>query len=106
MNDLELKPVPWIASARKDLKRFPIPVRRNIGYAIYAAQSGMTDPVAKPLKGFGGAQVMEIVDRFNTDTYRAVYTVQFRDRVYVLHAFQKKAKIRTRHTEDRSGNHP
>jgi phage-related protein len=53
---------------------------------------GETDPAAKPLKGFGGASVMEIVDRHDTNTYRAVYTVQFADVIYVLHAFQKKSK--------------
>jgi phage-related protein len=56
------------------------------------AQMGETDPAAKPLKGFGGARVMEIVDRYDTNTYRAVYTVQFADVIYVLHAFQKKSK--------------
>jgi len=53
---------------------------------------GDTDPAAKPLKGFGGARVMEIIDRHDTNTYRAVYTVQFADVIYVLHAFQKKSK--------------
>jgi phage-related protein len=52
---------------------------------------GETDPAAKPLKGFGGASVMEIIDRHDTNTYRAVYTVQFADVIYVLHAFQKKS---------------
>ena len=63
-----------------------------MGQALYAAQCGETYPSAKPLRGLGSARVMEIVDRHATDTYRAVYTVQFRDFVYVLHAFQKKAK--------------
>jgi phage-related protein len=47
---------------------------------------------AKPLKGFGGAGVLEILDDFDGDTYRAVYTVRFTGAVYVLHAFQKKSK--------------
>jgi phage-related protein len=49
-------------------------------------------PAAKSLKGFGGAKVMEIVDRYDTNTYRAVYTVQLAGKIYVLHAFQKKSK--------------
>ena len=57
-----------------------------------AAQQGDTDPAAKPLKGFGGRGVMEIVADHRGDTWRAVYTVRFRDAVYVLHAFQKKSK--------------
>jgi phage-related protein len=70
----------------------PQQVRRNIGQALYAAQQGVTDPAAKPLKGFGGARVMEIVERHRADAYRAVYTAQFEDAVYVLHVFQKKSK--------------
>ena len=70
----------------------PQQVRRDIGQALYAAQQGTTDPAAKPLKGFGGAQVMEIVERYRTDAYRAVYTARFESAVYVLHVFQKKSK--------------
>jgi phage-related protein len=70
----------------------PQQVRRDIGQALYAAQQGVTDPAAKPLKGFGGGWVMEIVERYRTDAYRAVYTAHFEDAVYVLHVFQKKSK--------------
>jgi phage-related protein len=56
------------------------------------AQQGETDPAAKPLKGFEATRVMEIVDRHDTNTYRAVYTTQFAGVIYVLHAFQKKSK--------------
>ena len=76
----------------KDLKSFPPQVQDDIGYALYAAQKGETDPAAKPLKGFGGASVMEIVAPFAGDTWRGIYTVRFKGVVYVLHAFQKKSK--------------
>jgi phage-related protein len=81
-----------MGSSRDDLRSFPEQVRRDMGQALYTAQQGETDPAAKPLKGFGGARAMEIVDRHDTNTYRAVYTVQFAGRIYVLHAFQKKSK--------------
>ncbi len=87
-----MKPVIWIGSSRRDLREMPQQVRRDIGQALYAAQQGATDPAAKPLKGFGGARVMEIVERYRTDAYRAVYTAHFDNAVYVLHAFQKKSK--------------
>jgi phage-related protein len=90
--DLALKPVRWTGSARRDLKSFPKAVQRNIGQALYAAQSGEEHPSVKSLKGFGGRSVLEVVAPFETDTYRAVYTVRFRDAIYVLHAFQKKSK--------------
>ncbi len=88
----EERPVIWIGSSRKDLRSFPRPVMREIGVALYAAQRGEIHPAAKPLKGFGGWSVLEIVAPYDTDTYRAVYTVRFADAIYVLHAFQKKAR--------------
>ena len=63
-----------------------------MGYALYQAQLGLKAVSAKPLRGFGGAGVLEIVEDHQTDTYRAVYTVKFSEFVYVLHAFQKKSR--------------
>ncbi len=91
MNSL-LKPVEWIGSSRDDLREFPEDVQQIIGFALYRAQLGKKHPDAKPLKGFKGAGVLEIVDNFDGDTYRSVYTVKFEGIVYVLHAFQKKSK--------------
>ena len=88
----ELKPVRWIGSCLEDLRLFPAEVRKDVGYAIYAAQKGDTDPSAKPMKGFSGASVMEIVAPFDGNTWRTVYTVRLKGVVYVLHAFQKKSK--------------
>lgn len=86
------KPVRWIGSSRDDLKSFPKDVQRSVGVALWAAQLGSKAPYAKPLKGFSGAGVLEIVDDFDGDAYRAVYTVRFAQVIYVLHAFQKKSK--------------
>lgn len=81
----------WIGSSLEDVRRFPGEVRREIGYALHEAQEGRKHPNAKPMKGFGGASVLEVVEDFNADTYRAVYTVCLQSSVYVLHAFQKKS---------------
>ena len=86
------KPLRWVGSSLKDLKSFPPEVRSVVGYALYAAQNGNIDPAAKPMKGFGGASVIEIIAPFAGDTWRAIYTVRFQGAVYVLHAFQKKSK--------------
>ncbi|MDP3703644.1 MAG: type II toxin-antitoxin system RelE/ParE family toxin [Candidatus Omnitrophota bacterium] len=86
------KKVDFVGSSREDLREFPEEVRQDIGYALFEAQKGQKPAAAKPLKGFGGAGVLELIERFDGDTYRAVYTVQFREVVYVLHCFQKKAK--------------
>ncbi len=74
------------------MRAFPEGVRRRVGGALWEAQLGLKAAFAKPLKGFGSAGVLEIVDDFDGDTYRAVYTVRFAGVVYVLHAFQKKSK--------------
>ena len=88
-----LKPVEWVGSSRADLRKFPAAERRHTGIALHQAQMGLKHRDAKPLKGLGaGANVLEIVSRGAGDTYRTVYTVQFRSAVYVLHAFQKKSK--------------
>ncbi len=70
----------------------PLPVRRTVGFAFRFAQAGVKHDGAKPLKGFKGAGVLEIVEDFDGNTYRAVYTVKLEGVVYVLHCFQKKSK--------------
>jgi phage-related protein len=86
------KPVRWIGSSLQDVSDFPSMVRLRVGGALWEAQLGGKAAWAKPLQGFGGAGVLEVVDDYDGDTYRAVYTVRFSGVVYVLHAFQKKSK--------------
>jgi len=86
------KPVFWLASSLKDLREFPKAVRQTFGQALFDAQTGGKHPDAKPLRGFHGAGVLEVVEDDVGSTYRAVYTVKFAGAVYVLHAFQKKSK--------------
>ena len=88
------KPLDWIASSKEDLLALPADVIDVFGYALHLAQNGGKHDQAKPLKGandFKGGGVMEVVEDYDGDTYRAVYTVKFPDRVYVLDAFQKKS---------------
>ncbi|WP_244221974.1 type II toxin-antitoxin system RelE/ParE family toxin [Corallococcus exercitus] len=75
-----------------DLKAFPEEVRGVMGYALHLAQAGGKHPEAKPLTGFKGAGVLEVVEDFDGDTFRAVYTVKLKGVIYVLHAFQKKSR--------------
>jgi phage-related protein len=88
----KLKPVVWVGSSKADFVEFPDEVKRCIGYALYVAQQGGKHADAKPLTGFGGAGIMEVVADHRGDTFRTVYTVRLAGRVYVLHAFQKKSK--------------
>lgn len=87
-----IKPVVWIGSTKADLSSFPEDVKDTIGYALYIAQRGGKHADAKPLRGFGGAGFLEIVEDHAGGTYRAVYTVRLAGRIYVLHVFQKKSK--------------
>jgi phage-related protein len=87
-----IKPVVWIGSTKADLSAFPEEVKDAIGYALYVAQQGGKHGHTTPLRGFGSAGILEIVEDHDGDTYRAVYTVRLAGRVYALHAFQKKSK--------------
>ena len=84
------KPLDWVGSAKKDFLAFPDTVKDEMGNALGLAQFGGTHPSAKPWKGQGSG-VFEVVENHDGDTYRAVYTVRFKEVVYVLHAFQKKS---------------
>lgn len=90
--DEELMPVIWIGPSRRDLKELPEEVQDKIGRALQEAQHGSKPVSAKVLTGFHGASVLEIRTDYNSDTYRAIYTVRFARYVYVLHTFQKKSK--------------
>lgn len=90
-----MKRLDWIGSSHADLRDMPAEVQDDIGYALYLAQMGGKHNLAKPLRGFGGAGVLEVVERHDGDAYRAVYTVKFAKAVYVLHVFQKKSKAGT-----------
>lgn len=87
-----LKPLIWLGSTLNDLKGCPGIVRQRIGYALELGQKGEKHGSAKPLKGFKGASVLEVVADFDGDTWRTVYTVKVEQAVYVLHVFQKKSK--------------
>ncbi|RYM44540.1 addiction module toxin RelE [Pseudomonas koreensis] len=86
------KPLMWVCSSKKDLKQMPTEVQDVFGHALDLAQCGLKYSDAKPMKGFGGAGVLELIEDFDTDTYRAIYTVRFGSAIYVLHCFQKKSK--------------
>ena len=90
--ELAPKPLYWVGSSRKDMRSLPPTVRRNFGLWLFAVQCGETPPAAKPLKGLGTPGVLELIEDGKGGTYRAVYTVRFREVVYVLHVFQKKSK--------------
>jgi phage-related protein len=88
----KIKPLYWVGSSKRDLLALPEEVVDVFGYALFLAQIGKKHEQAKPLKGFGSAGVLEVVEYWQGNTYRAVYTVRFTCGVFVLHVFQKKAK--------------
>jgi phage-related protein len=78
--------VEWVGSSRENLRSFPAEARVAIGHALHVAQMGGHHPSAKPLVGFRGAGVLELVEDYDGDTYRAVYTLRFAELIYVLHS--------------------
>jgi len=85
------RPLLWVASSKRDYCQFPVPVQETLGFELYLVQAGQHPPSAKPLKGLGSG-TLELLEDFDGDTYRTVYTVRFKEAVYVLHAFKKKSK--------------
>ena len=86
-----VRPLLWVASSKRDYGGFPPRVQDTLGFELFLAQTGQHPPSAKPLKGLGSG-VVELIEDFDGDTYRTIYTVRFREAVYVLHAFKKKSK--------------
>lgn len=91
MKPSSLRPLLWVGSSKRDYRDFPAQVQDSFGFELFLAQTGQHPPSAKPLKGLG-SRTVELIEDFDGDTYRAVYTVRFHDSVYVLHAFKKKSK--------------
>jgi phage-related protein len=87
-----IKKVFWIGSSYKDLMDFPDLVRRAMGHALFSAREGKLHPHAKILSGMGSAGVQEIRENDGSGTYRVIYTIEMKECVFVLHAFQKKSK--------------
>jgi phage-related protein len=85
------RPLLWVASSKRDYMEFPPRVQDGFGFELFLVQTGQHPPSAKPLRGLGSG-TLELIENFDGDTYRAVYTVRFSDAVYVLHAFKKKSK--------------
>lgn len=86
-----MKALEWVGSSKKDVLKFPDEVKKEIGYALYVAQNGGQYHHTKPFKGYGSA-VYEIVVDFDKNAYRSVYVANFREKIYVVHCFQKKSK--------------
>lgn len=85
-----LKSVVWVGDSREQVRNFPKAARITVGEALRFAQRGGNHPNAKPLRAMKSG-VLEIVSRYDTNTFRVVYTVKIGEKIYVLHAFQKKS---------------
>jgi len=88
----DAKPILWVSSSKRNLMEMPKDVITDFGYGLFQAQLGEMPDIGKPLQGFGGANVIELIQDNKGATFRAVYTVRFSDAIVVLHVFQKKSK--------------
>jgi phage-related protein len=89
---VELKPLKFVGGSKKDLSAFPDSVKQDVGHALFIAQQGGRAANTKIMQGFGGGSVIELVEDFDGDAYRCVYTTKVQDVIVVLHVFQKKSK--------------
>ena len=87
-----MKELYWIGSSKEDLIKLPNDVKNTFGYGLYLAQLGEKYYNSKVLKGFGSADIVELIDKDTSGTYRAIYTTKIKNAIYVLHVFQKKSK--------------
>lgn len=85
------RPISWIDAARRAFEKFPAQAQERMLQALDLAAHGQTAGIAKPMKGLGSG-VYEIALRYRTDAYRVVYAVQLASALWVIHAFQKKAR--------------
>ena len=88
MESDELRALTWMGSSLKDLRSFPKPVQKEIGFTLHRIQEGYAPSNVKPLKGLGSG-VMEIISDHNKNTYRAVYAVKL-EMIYMSYMFFKK----------------
>ena len=88
---MENRQLVWVSSSQKDLEEFPNPVKETMLFALDLAKIGGKHGKAKPFKGFSGSSVLEIVQRGRDSTFRTLYTVEFKEAVFVLHCFKKKS---------------
>ncbi len=91
MRSRDTRPISWIKAARKAFEGFPRGAKDEILRALTVAAEGRKADIAKPLKGLGSG-LFEVALKYRNDAYRTVYAVQFKERLWVLHAFQKKAR--------------
>ena len=103
-NQVPRRAVEFIASAERDLAAIQKPVKNICGYAIVQAELGDKHADAKPLKGFGGAGVLEVVEDYDGDASRAVYTVKFRASL-CARRLPEEIEERRKHPEARHGPH-
>ena len=86
-----LRPLVWMGNAKRNLQAFPKGAQKIIGDELQLIQFGGMPKNAKPFKGVGSG-VFEIALRYEAEAYRTVLAVQLGEKIYVLHAFQKKSK--------------
>lgn len=89
--DGAFKPARFHRAARTALLELPVEVRKEFGHALWLVQNGETPGNASPFEGSSGNDIMKLVERFETDTYRCVYAAKFKHYLYILHVFKKKS---------------
>jgi phage-related protein len=92
MDESPQKKVKWAPGAHKAIMELPEAVRREFGHELFMVQKGEQPENASPFEGSSGTNIMKLVERYDKNTYRCVYSAKLETGVYVLHAYMKKSK--------------
>ena len=90
-DNMTIKQVKWIGDSRERIRDFPDEPRREAGYQLERVQAGKEPADWKPMPSVG-LGVNEIRVRDAGGAFRVIYIARFSEAVYVIHAFQKKAR--------------
>lgn len=85
-----MKGIEFLGTSLKMVRKFPALVKKEAGYQLDRVQRGLDPTDWKPMKSVGqGVREIRIQ---HEGQYRVIYVASFEERVYVLHAFQKKTQ--------------
>ncbi|MBT7952979.1 MAG: type II toxin-antitoxin system RelE/ParE family toxin [Gammaproteobacteria bacterium] len=85
-----MKELKFAGSTLADIRAFPLEVRQDAGYQLSQVQLGFEPSDWKPMTSIAsGVREIRI---HRKGEFRVIYITMLHDAVYVLHAFQKKAR--------------
>ena len=82
--------VVWEGDSWEVIRRFPSPVRQDLGAELRRLQIGERPISSRPMPSIG-IRVYELKEQDERAWYRVVYLAKVGNRIHVLHCFEKKS---------------